>query len=92
MTDRSILAGIGEIARRELGWSGEVRPDMRLVEDLELDSLKLLTLAVEVENRFRICLSADDETAIETVEDLVEIVRARLAGETGSAGAGTGTP
>jgi acyl carrier protein len=49
---------------------------MRLVEDLELDSLKRLTLALEVENHFQICL--DEESAILTVGDLVEIIRERL--------------
>ena len=72
----SIIEGITEVARAHLGWDGELRPEMRLVEDLELDSLKRLTLALEVENHFRICL--DEEAAILTVGDLVEIIRERL--------------
>ena len=44
---------------------------MRLVEDLRLDSIRLLTLAVEVENRFRVRLDEVDEAGIETVGDLV---------------------
>jgi acyl carrier protein len=47
-------------------------------EILGLDSLKLLTLAVEVENRFRICLDPEDEAGIETVADLVAIIRRQL--------------
>jgi acyl carrier protein len=58
---------------------------MRLVEDLELDSIRLLTLAVEVENHFRICLDEDDDRAVETVGDLVAVVRRELAA--GAAGA-----
>jgi len=72
----SVIDGITEVARVHLGWDGELRPEMRLVEDLELDSLKRLTLALEVENHFRICL--DEESAILTVGDLVEIIRERL--------------
>jgi len=72
----SVIDGITEVARAHLGWDGELRPEMRLVEDLELDSLKRLTLALEVENHFRICL--DEEAAILTVGDLVEIIRERL--------------
>ena len=72
----SVIDGITEVARVHLGWDGELRPEMRLVEDLELDSLKRLTLALEVENHFRICL--DEEAAILTVGDLVEIIRERL--------------
>ena len=74
MTEKEILDQIGEIARQELGWTGQVQPEMRLVEELELDSLGQLTLAVEIENRFRICLGAEDEAALETVGDLVKAV------------------
>jgi acyl carrier protein len=51
---------------------------MRLVEDLRLDSVRLLTLAAEVENRFRVCLDEQDEGSIETVGDLVAVVRKKL--------------
>jgi len=51
---------------------------MRLVEDLRLDSVRLLTLAMEVENRFRVRLDELDEGAIETVGDLVATVRKKL--------------
>ena len=73
-----ILAGIAEVAGRHLQWRGPVTDDLRLVEDLELDSLKMLTLALEVENHFRVCL--DQEMAIETVGDLVDAVAERLDG------------
>jgi acyl carrier protein len=51
---------------------------MRLVEDLRLDSIRLLTLAVEVENRFRVRLDELDEGGIETVGDLVATVKRKL--------------
>ncbi len=53
---------------------------MRLVEDLRLDSVRLLTLAAEVENRFRVFLDEVDEGGIETVGDLVAVVRRKLGG------------
>jgi hypothetical protein len=34
------------------GFAGTLAPEMRLVEELELDSMRLLTLAMEVEHRF----------------------------------------
>jgi acyl carrier protein len=74
----SILAGIAGVAREHLGWEGPVTPDMRLVEDLRLDSIRLLTLAAEVENHFEIRLDEADEAGIETVGDLVSLVDARL--------------
>ncbi|HSG40239.1 MAG TPA: phosphopantetheine-binding protein [Thermoanaerobaculia bacterium] len=78
MRDEAILEGIGEVARLHLGWEGVLTPEMRLVEDLRLDSIRLLTLAAEVENRFRILLDEVDEGGIQTVGDLVAIVRRKL--------------
>jgi acyl carrier protein len=75
----AILDGIAEVARRHLGWQGELAPAMRLVEDLRLDSLRLLTLAIEVEDRFQVALDEDDEAAIETVGDLAAAVGRKLA-------------
>jgi acyl carrier protein len=76
--EATILAGIAEVARLHLGWEGPLTGEMRLVEDLRLDSVRLLTLAAEVENRFRVLLDELDEGAIETVGDLVSIVKRKL--------------
>jgi acyl carrier protein len=78
MSSEAILAGVAEVARVHLGWEDPLTPDMRLVEDLRLDSIRLLTLAVEVENRFRVRLDELDEGGIETVGDLVATVRRKL--------------
>ena len=80
MTDEGILAGISEVARVHLGWEGILTPDLHLVEDLRLDSIRLLTLAAEVENRFRVLLDEADEAGIETVGDLMAVVRRKLGG------------
>jgi len=78
MSEAEILAGVAEVARVHLGWEDPLTPDMRLVEDLRLDSIRLLTLAVEVENRFRVRLDELDEGGIETVGDLVATVKRKL--------------
>jgi acyl carrier protein len=78
MSEEAILEGIAEVAWVHLGWEEELTPEMRLVEDLRLDSVRLLTLAMEVENRFRVRLDELDEGSIETVGDLVAAVRRRL--------------
>ena len=78
MSEEAILDGVAEVARVHLGWEDELTPEMRLVEDLRLDSVRLLTLAAEVENRFRVRLDEQDEVSIETVGDLVAIVRRKL--------------
>jgi acyl carrier protein len=70
---------LGEMAAR-LGYTGPLEARLRLIEDLRLDSLGRLTLAVEVEDHFRLCLSADDEAAILTVGDLERVIVAKLEG------------
>lgn len=80
MSDEDILAGIQEVARLHLGWEGPLAPELRLIEDLRLDSIRLLTLAAEVENRFRVFLDELDEGAIATVGDLVSVIRRKLGG------------
>ncbi len=78
MNEGQILAEIEAVARQHLGWAGTLHSDQRLVEDLELDSLRSLTLAVEIENRFRICIDPESEAEIVTVGDLLAIVRRKL--------------
>ena len=69
MIDEAILQGISEVARLHLGWEGgDLSPEMRLVEDLRLDSVRLLTLAAEVENRFRIFLGLSELEPVDVRE------------------------
>ncbi|MEO8275166.1 MAG: acyl carrier protein [Thermoanaerobaculia bacterium] len=79
MTRAEIEAGILAVAREHLGYEGDFEPQLRLVEDLGFDSLKLVTLAAEVENRFRITLEPDEESAIATLGDLATILAQKLA-------------
>lgn len=78
LTDADVLEQVADLARRELQWDDPLRPEQRLVEDLGLDSLRLVTLAVAVENHFEICLEPEDEETLVTVEDLVRVVRRKV--------------
>ena len=79
MTRAEIVAAIAGVAHRHLGFQGELSTEQRLVEDLGLDSLKLLILAAEVENEFRIAFAPEEEAAIRTVGELVAAVEGKLA-------------
>jgi len=78
MTREAILHDVAEVARIHVAWQGPLEEGMRLVDDLELDSIKALTLALEVENYFRVCLPQDAE--IVTVGDLVTTIQGALDG------------
>ena len=75
--DDAILRGIEEVVRVHLGRDLSLRPSDRLVETFELDSLRRLTLVIELENHFRVCLEEGDEANVETVADLVAVIRRR---------------
>ena len=80
MTRAEILAGVAAVARDAVGHEGDLAETQRLVEDLGLDSIRLLVLAAEVENRFRVALDPEDDAAIRTVGDLVSAVLTKLGG------------
>ncbi len=64
--------------RRECRVSGPIEPTTRLRDDLGLDSLALLTLAVAAEDHFHLCLNEDPESPPATVGDFVSLVDSRL--------------
>ena len=75
----AVLEGIATVARTHLDWQGPLERSMSLVEDMELDSLRLFTLAAEVENHFRVRLDEGEEMELATVGDLVDLIRRKLA-------------
>ncbi len=77
-TAAGLLAEIEAVAREHVGFEGTLARDQRLVEDLRLDSVKALTLVVELENRFRVCLEPEDEAGIVTVGDLERVLGDRI--------------
>ena len=78
--EADVLAGVLDVARAHLDWTGPVSRDMPLVETFNLDSLRQLTLVIEIENRFRIRLDDEDEAALSTVGDLLDVIRRKVAG------------
>ncbi len=79
-TDNELITALSAIAATHLDWRGPLSRETRLVETLGLDSLRRLTLLVEIEDRFRISFDEEDETAILTVGDLLDTIR-RKRGE-----------
>ncbi len=78
--EAAILAAVVDVARAHLDWTGPVSRDMGLVETFNLDSLRQLTLVIEIENRFRIRLDDQDEASLVTVGDLLDVIRRKVAG------------
>ena len=72
-----VLAEIRRVVRDELGVVREVRLEDDLINDLQLDSVGLLTLVVGLEDRFRIALAEEDAAGVRTVRELAALVQSR---------------
>jgi acyl carrier protein len=72
-----------EDLRRLMGEQFELAPeavtlDARLADDLDLDSLDGVTLALRLEDELGVALEEDDFEAMDTVASVIAILRARL--------------
>ncbi|NDR54586.1 acyl carrier protein [Actinomyces sp. 565] len=75
-----VLAVVTEIVAEEAGVDTSlVTPASRFADDLDIDSLGLLTIATQVEERFGIALDDSLIPTLPTVEALVELVSKRRA-------------
>lgn len=78
VTDETLLEGIRQVAAEHLQHQDPIAPQTRLVEAMALDSIRMLTLVVELENHFQVMLEEGDEQGIETVADLMGVLRQRM--------------
>jgi acyl carrier protein len=84
--ESEVLEQIRRIVATELGVRAVVTPETSLVGGLKLDSLSAITLAVALEDRYRIQLGEQDAGELSTVRDLVALVRRRIAERSAEAG------
>jgi acyl carrier protein len=76
---QDVANGLREIMSARLGLPLEqLVPEARLVEDLGLDSLDAVELAISVERKFDIEVPEDELTKLKTVADMVALVESRI--------------
>jgi acyl carrier protein len=76
---QDVANGLKEIMAARLGLPVEqLVPEARLVEDLGLDSLDAVELAISVERKFDIDVPEEELTKLKTVADMVALVESRL--------------
>jgi len=74
-----ILKWVVEIIAREFGFKvAKLAPRTRLVEDLDLDSIDAIDMAVRIEEKTRLAFSGEDLQSIQTIQDAVDLIHARL--------------
>ena len=80
MTDQEILTGLGEIIDEVAGVPAEeVTPEKSFVDDLDIDSLSMVEIAVAAQDKFGVEIPDDELRNLKTVKDVVGFVQ-NLAG------------
>jgi acyl carrier protein len=69
---------ITEIISRNIDWRDEIRPEERLKEDLEIDSLDVILIINEIEDEFNIIVEQQEIRCLATVQDIVDKLRQKL--------------
>ncbi len=75
MNEQEILAGLGEIVEEIAGVpADEVTPTKSFVDDLDIDSLSMVEIAVAAQDKFGVEIPDDQLKDLTTVQDVVTYV------------------
>lgn len=75
-TQEEIVAGIAEIVEEVTGIdAADVTLEKSFVDDLEIDSLSLVEIAVQLEDKYEVKIPDEDLTSLRTVGDAVVYVQ-----------------
>ncbi|CAM4450376.1 meromycolate extension acyl carrier protein AcpM [Nocardia ninae] len=81
-TQEEIVAGIAEIVEEVTGIdAAEVTIEKSFVEDLDIDSLSLVEIAVQLEDRYDAKIPDEDMAGLRTVGDAVAYVQKMATAE-----------
>ena len=81
MNDQEILAGLGEIVEEIAGVpADEVTPSKSFVDDLDIDSLSMVEIAVAAQDKFGVEIPDDQLKDLTTVQDVVNYVSKNAEG------------
>ena len=81
MNDQEILAGLGEIVEEIAGVpANEVTPSKSFVDDLDIDSLSMVEIAVAAQDKFGVEIPDDQLKDLTTVQDVVNYVSKNSGG------------
>ena len=74
-SNQEIVSGLGEIVEEVAGVSAdEVTEDKSFVDDLDIDSLSMVEIAVQAEDKFGVKIPDDELANLKTVGDAVKYV------------------
>ena len=80
MSNEDIIAGLGEIVEEVAGVAAaDVTVDKSFTDDLDIDSLSMVEIAVQAEDKFGVKLPDDELANLKTVGDAVDYIAANKA-------------
>jgi len=83
MNEQEILAGLGEIVEEIAGVpEAEVTPGKSFVDDLDIDSLSMVEIAVAAQDKFGVEIPDDQLKDLTTVQDVMNYVSKNAGGLT----------
>lgn len=75
LTEQQILTGLAEIIDEIAGVpADEVTPDKNFVDDLDIDSLSMVEIAVAAQDKFGVEIPDDQLKDLKTVQDVITYV------------------
>ncbi len=77
MTNEDTLTGLSEIIEEVAGVpAADVSPEKTFTDDLDIDSLSMVEIAVQAEDRFGVKIPDDELANLKTVADAVAYIDA----------------
>ena len=68
-----MLERVKKIIAAQLGIDeGKIKPETRILEDLQADSLDMIEMITEIESEFNISISDEEIATLRTVKDVVD--------------------
>ena len=75
-SEQEILAGLAEIVNEETGIdAASVQSDKSFTDDLDIDSLSMMTIVVNAEERFGVRIPDEEVKNLVTVGDAVSYIK-----------------
>jgi acyl carrier protein len=79
-SEQEILDGLAEIVNEETGIeTDQVEPDKSFTDDLDIDSLSMMTIVVNAEEKFGVKIPDDEVKNLKTVKDAVSFIHGAQA-------------
>ena len=76
MSNEDIIAGLGEIVEEVAGVSAaDVTADKSFTDDLDIDSLSMVEIAVQTEDKYGVKIPDEDLAGLRTVGDVVAYIQ-----------------